>query len=106
MGIGVVLTALGQVLLKKGAFSENKDRLLSIYFNFYTIAGYILLFIVVLLYLYALMYVPLIHMVLFLPFIYICVGLLSKLIFGERMGFKKVTGACLIILGAVIFNFG
>lgn len=105
MGIGVFLTAIGQVLLKKGAIS-NKDKFLSIYFNGYTITGYILFFVVVLLYLCSLRYVPLIHMVLFLPFIYICVGLLSMLVFGERIGSKKLAGAFLIVLGVVIFNMG
>jgi len=104
--IGVVCTSIAQIFLKIGA-NKNKDKgLIKLYFNLWTITGYILFFSVVFFNTYALTKLPLITGIMFNPFIFILVGVLSATILKEKITKKQILGSMVIILGIVIFSLG
>ena len=68
--------------------------------------GYILFFSVVFFNTYALTKLPLITGIMFNPFIFILVGVLSATILKEKITKKQILGSMVIILGIVIFSLG
>lgn len=100
--VAVILTGIAQVLLKKG--SSRQGSLLSMYLNFFTLAGYIILFGVTLMNLYIYRYLDVKYGVILLPFTFIVVNLLSFFILKERLSKMQLTGSGIIVLGVAIFN--
>jgi len=102
--MAVVLSSLGQILLKFSAQRTISKKLFYTIVNIYSIIGYLFFFLATLLNLYGLTGMPLKMIVAFLPFSYIIIGLLSMVIFGEKMNQRKLIGAAMIIVGAVLLN--
>ncbi len=100
--IAVLLTGFAQVLLKKG--SRSQHGLLSMYLNFYTLTGYVVMFCVTLLNLYIYRYLDVKYGVIFLPFTFVTVSVLSYLLLKERLGAMQVVGSAIVILGVIVFN--
>lgn len=104
--IGVLFTSFAQIFLKIGANKNKKKHIIKLYLNRWTIIGYILFFSVVFFNTFALTKLPLITGIMFNPFIYIIVGLLSFTILKEKFTRNQVIGSAIIILGIIIFSLG
>jgi drug/metabolite transporter (DMT)-like permease len=101
--IGVVMTALAQVLLKAGAnkYLNNNIRL---FLNGYAIVGYLMMFSVTLISLYIFKYLGLKYALIFLPSTYILVLLFSFILLKEKITQRKILQYIIISLGIIIFN--
>jgi multidrug transporter EmrE-like cation transporter len=105
----ILLTAIGQLLLKIGAnlTDVNKwiPRSLNPYLNRFTIPGYSMLFIVTILSIYILKELPLKF---FFPFFIsgnlIAIVILSRLFLQEYFTKPKIIGIFLILSGIIIFT--
>ena len=95
----VLIASISQIFLKKG--SENNK---SLFFNKYTIIGYVILVISTLCTVTAYKKVDLSMGVLLESLSYIFVPLLSYFILKESISNRKIIGMLVIILGIVIFN--
>lgn len=102
--LAVALTAMSQLLLKKGADRGKYGHPVKLFLNPFTAIAYALFFIVTLLNLYAYKMLPLKCAVVVLPFTYILVGILSFIFLKEKMTRNQLIGAGIIILGVVLFN--
>lgn len=107
--ISIVLTAVGQLLLKIGAnyhdLSIRIPQLLKPYLNQYTIPGYGMLFLVTILSIYILEDMPLkVFFPLFISSNLIAIAVLSYFILHESFTYRKVIGICLIMSGILIFS--
>ncbi len=100
--ISVTISAISQLLMKKGAMSVQKNWL-SVYLNVFTVSGYALLFSTTLINLYVFKFVELSSIVFFLPLTYIVIGLFSFVIFKEKITINTIIASLLIILGIVIY---
>lgn len=99
----VAMASVSQVLLKKSAL-KSYDSAIKEYLNRYVITGYGLLFLSMLLTVYAYSgmdykYGPVIE-----SFGNVLVLVLSYFIFRERIGTRKILGILCIMVGIVIFN--
>lgn len=104
ISIAVLFTATAQTLLKKGALYGKDKSIIYSYLNVFTLTGYLLFFLATLFSLYALQEIELKLMIIFLPFIYILVGLFSYIFFDEKMTLYQMVGSMLIIIGVVCFK--
>ena len=104
--LGVIITSVAQLFLKVGANRNSDKHVLKLYLNIWTIVGYIMIFTVVILNTFALTKLPLITGIIFNPFIYILVALLSVTILKEKMSKNQVAGSVIIILGIIVFTLG
>lgn len=103
--IGVFLTAIAQLILKKGALAGMKKKgFWQAYFNIYSLLGYGLFVVVTLFNLFALKKVELKDMTFILPITFVLVPLLSVLIFKEKLTKQQVWGIVLIAVGIFVFN--
>ena len=100
--IGVLLTGVAQICLKKGSNIQSSS--LSIYINAYTLGGYALMFCVTLINLYIYRYLDIKYGVILLPFTFIVVNILSFLLLKERLGKTQLVGSSVILFGVVVFN--
>lgn len=101
----VLLSCFSQVLLKTSAGKEWPSRLRE-YLNAYVIAGYGLLGICVLLGIYVMTGLDLKYSAVIESLAYVCMMILSRLIFHERITKNKWIGNAIIILGVLVFNMG
>ncbi len=102
--LAVLLTAIAQLLLKKGAQKTNQGSLVRLFLNTYTLAGYGLFVVVTVMNVYVYRYLPLKFGVIFLPFTFIFVSLLAYFFLKERLSRTQKRGALIILCGVVIFN--
>ena len=100
--IAVILTGIAQIFLKKGSSIQNSA--FSMYLNYYTISGYIIMLCVTLLNLYIYKFIDVKYGVILLPFTFIIVNLLSYIILQERLNKKQIFGSIIILTGVIIFN--
>jgi drug/metabolite transporter (DMT)-like permease len=101
--LGVLLTAVSQVLLKMGARRAGSEAW-RLYLNCYTPGAYFILALVTLLNLYAFREVPLKAAVALLPLTLLLVAFFSFWLLRERLTRKQAWGAVLIMLGLTIFS--
>jgi drug/metabolite transporter (DMT)-like permease len=104
--VGVVLAAVGQVLMKMGALRSRSRGILASFLDPYTVAGYFLMFTSTITSTIALKVLPLKLTVSLLPLGYVIVVLLSLLVLGERMRRNQFWGMVIILVGIVLFNQG
>jgi len=102
--LAVLFTAISQILLKFGANKTKDKKILKKYLNAYVILGYAIFFIVTLLNLYAYKYLPIKMAVVFLPFTFVFVALLSLAVLREKMNKQQIISSLIIITGVVIYN--
>lgn len=100
--ISVFISAISQILLKKSALKKYNSFIRE-YINPLVIFAYFLFFVAVLIDLLCLKYVPLS----FIPVIetssYLFIIILSRIIFHDKLSFKKIIGITLIIIGIFIY---
>jgi small multidrug resistance pump len=105
----ILLTAVGQLLLKIGAnLTDVKvwiPQPLKPYLNRYTLTGFGILFVVTILSIYILGSMPLKF---FFPFFIsgnlIAIEILSLIVLHESFTYRKIIGICIIISGILIFS--
>ncbi len=102
--LSVVVTAISQLLLKKGAFASGK-RMRSVYLNVFTISGYCLLLCVMILNLFIFKYLTMIAIVFFLPITYIVIAVGSSIIFEEKITKNKIIATMLILAGLSLYYY-
>ncbi len=99
--VASVMTGISQVLLKKGA---NKEGNIKIFFNFFTLTGYFVFFIITLMNLFVYKKLELKYSVIFMPLGFVFVMFFSVLLLKEKISKRKLLGIFVIILGVYIFN--
>ena len=83
--IGVLITAISQVLLKLGALhGKARYSLLRSYLNFYTVTGLAMIFGVTLLNTYAFKFIALKMAVVLVPLAFILAAMMSFWVLGEK----------------------
>jgi drug/metabolite transporter (DMT)-like permease len=103
-GLSVVLTAAAQLALKKGADGAVRSHWIFLYLNRFSITGYVLMLAATLLALYGLKYIPLKSTILFTPFNYILVLLLSLSILKEKTNKLQIAGIAIILAGMAVYS--
>lgn len=103
--VGVFVSGIGQVLLKKSA-NKTYDSPLREYLNPLVIMGYVLFVGSTLLSVYAYKGIPLSMGEILDATGYIYVTLFGVTIFHERLNHKKVLALCLIVAGIVVYAMG
>lgn len=101
--LGVIISALAQVLLKKSADVERKNKLKE-YLNFKTIFAYAIFFGATLCTVFAYKYVPLSMGPILGTTEYIFVAMLSYFLLKEKISKKKLIGLITIVIGVLIFS--
>jgi len=101
MLVGVFVSAISQVLLKKSALKSYKDTLHE-YLNPLVIVAYILFFISTLIGVYAYKVVPLSLGPVLEATSYIYITFFSVKIFGERLNKRKIFSLILILSGIIV----
>ncbi len=94
----VILTSLGQVLLKKGANSKNHYIKIK-----YIILGYTVFIIIIWLSYLLMQVIPLKYFIVIMSLNYIAIMLSSKIFLNESISKRKIIGTLLIAIGIYIF---
>lgn len=101
--LGVIISALAQVLLKKSANIERENKLKE-YLNFKTIFAYAIFFGATLCTVFAYKYVPLSMGPILGTTEYIFVAILSYWLLKEKISKKKLIGLITIVIGVLVFS--
>ena len=102
--IGVFLSAVSQVLLKKAALKKYENKFRE-YINVYVTLGYGILFLTTFFSIFAYKKLPLSMGPIIQTTSYIYVAIFGKLFFGETIGRRKVMAFVVIFAGILIFAF-
>ncbi|MCR4903592.1 MAG: multidrug ABC transporter [Butyrivibrio sp.] len=102
MLLGQIIVSVSQVLLKKSA-QKHYDSVIREYLNILVVSGYALLVISMFITIICYKGLPYMGVVLMESVSYIIIMILSRFIFKEQIGFGKICGMSLIILGILIF---
>jgi len=95
----VFLTATGQVLLKMGADSNQKNHLI----NRFVILGYLTFLLTIVLSYYLMKIIPLKYFTVIMSGNYVAVMLCSRYLLNEAITKDRVFGTMLITIGILIF---
>lgn len=101
--LGVIISALAQILLKKSASVERKSKIKE-YLNFKTIFAYTIFFGATLCTVWAYKYIPLSMGPILGTTEYIFVAILSYYLLKEKISKKKLIGLITIVFGVIIFS--
>ena len=101
--LGVIVSALAQVLLKKSADIERESKIKE-YLNFKTIFAYSVFFGATLCTVIAYKYVPLSMGPILGTTEYVFVAILSYYLLKEKISKRKLIGLITIVLGVLIFS--
>ncbi len=101
--LGVIISALAQILLKKSADIERESKIKE-YLNFKTLFAYAIFFGATLCSVFAYKYVPLSMGPILGATEYVFVAVLSYFLLKEKISKKKLIGLITIILGVLIFS--
>lgn len=102
MFISVTIASISQILLKKSTFYEY-DSMIKEYLNWWVIGGYSLLFVSMLITVYAYGGVDYKNGPIIESLGNVLVPLFSFLFFGEKMTKRKIAGIACIMLGILVF---
>ena len=100
--VGVIISAIAQVLLKKSA-DTKKDNILKEYLNIKTILSYTIFFMATLCTVFSYKYIPLSFGPILGTLEYLFVALLSYYFLKEKIKKKKLIGLLIIIIGVFIY---
>ena len=103
MGLGVFISAISQVLLKKAAMKKYESVILE-YLNFRVVFAYTLFFVSTFLSIYAYKVVPLSMGPIIEATGYIYVTIFGVVIFKEKVSWLKIVALICIILGIAIYS--
>lgn len=95
----VLLTAIGQLFLKKGA-QLNK----SLFLNCYVLLGYSIFVIVIFLSISLMRYLPLKYISIIVSFSYPTTVLLAMIVLNEKISRKALLACLIIVSGCIVFN--
>ena len=101
--IGVIISAIAQILLKKSASIERKSKIKE-YLNYKTIIAYIIFFGATLCTVFAYKYVPLSMGPILETTEYVFIAILSYYLLKEKISKRKLIGLITIIIGILIFS--
>ena len=101
--LGVIISALAQILLKKSADVERESKLKE-YLNLKTIFAYGIFFGATLCTVFAYKYVPLSMGPILGTTEYVFVAILSYYLLKEKISKKKLIGLITIIIGVLVFS--
>lgn len=99
----IFLTSISQILLKLSSDKKYNHKIRE-YLNFYVIFSYSMFFITMLLNTFALKFIDMKSIQVFMALSYGIVLVLSKLILKEEITKNKLIGNIIIIMGVIIFN--
>lgn len=102
--LSVVVAAISQLLLKKGAVAPSEGKYPT-YLNFFTMGGYCLLLCVTILNLLIFKYLTMVTIVFFLPITYIVIAVGSSVFFGEKITKNKIIATILIFAGLSLYYY-
>ena len=102
--VSYILTAVGQVFLKKGAKCNVVGSFFSAYTNFYTIAGYGIFFVATIISVFALLEIELKVFYAYNALSIILVLVFSSWILKEKIDRRCILASILIAAGVFIFN--
>jgi drug/metabolite transporter (DMT)-like permease len=102
--LATLLTATSQLLLKSGATRWKGANPLHLYLNPWTLTGYGLLFVAMVLYNYAFSQIQLKSIVFFLPITLVLVVLASCWLFREKLTMEGIVGAVLVVVGLIVYG--
>lgn len=97
----VFISAVSQIILKKSAM-QNNESILKEYLNIKVIVAYFIFFVSSLLTIYAYKGVPLSMGAMLETTGYFWVAVLGRLFLKEEIGYKKIVGLSVIIIGIII----
>lgn len=100
-----ILSSFSQILLKKSAQIKRASALKE-YMNGYVISGYTITVLCMLLTVLAYRGMPFKYGAVLESLTYLYIMVLSKLLLGEKLTKKKVTGNIIIVIGVIIFSLG
>ena len=100
-----ILTAVAQLMLKKGAQHAGGKHLAILWVNPWMLVGYGTMFAVTLMSLRAYQVLPLKMSVILTPLTLICVLLGSRWLFAERLCRQAMLGVGMILTGMFVFNW-
>lgn len=95
----ILLTAVGQVLLKKGANLSKK-----LFFNRYVFLGYSTFIIVILFSTILMKYLQLKYIAIIVSFNYLVTMIFATILLKEKITRKTVLACIIVVLGSVVFN--
>lgn len=101
--LGVIVSSFAQILLKKSAIKQQKNKIKE-YLNFKTIIAYSMLFSATFCSMFAYKYVPLSMGPILGTSEYIFVAILSYIFLKEKINRKKLLGLIIIVLGILIYS--
>jgi drug/metabolite transporter (DMT)-like permease len=105
MIIGVLLSSISQILLKKGALKNIQEKsFIKQYLDKNVIGGYLLLFIAMFMPLIAYSVIPLKYGAVIESLAYVFVMILSAIFLKERITKKKLIGNLMIVGGVIFFG--
>jgi len=99
----VVLSCLAQILLKKSS-GEKKKHFIFDYLNLKVIASYGIIFICMLLTIYAFTGMYYRYGAVIESLAYLLIMLFSRMFLKEKITRRRVIGNCIIVLGVIIFT--
>jgi drug/metabolite transporter (DMT)-like permease len=102
--LAIILTGFCQILLKIGSNNKKSNTFLDSYWNIATFSAYFLYIIVTILYIYAMIDLPLKLVYTLGALNYLIILFLSGLILKEPITNQKVIATCIITIGVIIFN--
>lgn len=102
-GFSGILSAISQVLLKKGSMKKNRSVVFD-YLNPYVIGGYGITFLCMVLMILAYRGLPFKYGAIIESLFFLYIMILSKLFFDEKITKKKLIGNFIIVAGVIIFS--
>lgn len=102
-GFSGMLSAVAQVLLKKGSMRENKSAVFD-YLNPFVIGGYAITALCMVLMIIAYKGMPFKYGAIIESLVFLYIMILSKMIFNEKITKKKLIGNLFIVAGVIIFS--
>lgn len=104
-GVSGLVAALSQLLMKLEAEKGREERGIRRILHIRVIVAYGLMFGTILINMLAMRYIPYKYVSVLGTFSYIFVLLLGYFGLKEKIGKRKALGACVILLGMILFNY-
>lgn len=101
--MGIFISSISQILLKKSAIAEHKNKV-NEYLNLRVVFAYTIFVLATLLSTIAYKVVPLSLGPVLECTGYIYISILSYIFLNEKMSLKQITGTIIIIIGVLIFS--
>ena len=101
---GTFIASISQILLKQGAIRTKSKTILLSFLNFFTISGYFLFGIVILINIYAFQKLDIKITPILVALNFINLLFLSRIILKEKINKKSIFAVAVILIGIAVFN--